>query len=134
MVPDSVGSPWDPPAALKGHKGRKGRNFFLAQTVPFDPSVDPWWSLMVPDSVGPPQDPPAASNGHKGLKGRNFFWLKQRLLNAALGQNFFSAQTVPFDLSVNPWWSLIVSGLPGTLQRPQGRKGRQFFFSSNGSF
>ena len=55
-----------------------------------------------------PRDPPAASNGHKGRKGRNFFL----------------AQTVPFDPSVDPWWSLIVSGLLGTLQQPHGRKGR----------
>ena len=48
---------------------------------------------MVPNGVRPPQDPPKAAKADK----------------------FFSAQTVPFDLSVDPWWSLMVFGPLGTL-------------------
>ena len=99
MVPNGVRPPQDPPKATKA---TKADNFFSAQTVPFDLSVNPWWSLIVSGLPGTLQRP-------QGRKGRQFF----------------SAQTVPFDLSVDPWWSLIVSGLPGTLQRPQGRKGHQ---------
>ena len=43
---------------------------------------------MVPASVRPPQDPPTASRPPK----------------ARQGQFFFSAQMVPFNLSVDPWW------------------------------
>ena len=83
-------------------KAGRGRNFFLAQTVPFDHSIDPWWSLTV-------SGPPGPSSGLKAIKG------KPR-------PNFFLAQTVPFDHSIDPWWSLTVSGPPRTLQRPRGHQ------------
>ena len=42
-----------------------------------------------------------------------FFRLKQLLLKAARGRNFFFlAQMVSFDQSVDPWWSLMVFGHP----------------------
>ena len=59
---------------------------------------------MVPNGVRPPQDPPKATK-------------------AAKADKFFSAQTVPFDLSVDPWWSLIVLGLPGTRHEINGIHG-----------
>ena len=89
MVPNGIRPPQDPPKATKAAKADK---FFSAQTVPFDLSVDPWWSLTV---FGPPRT-------------------LQRPSKAAKVDKFFSAQWVPFDLSVDPWWSLIVLGLPGT--------------------
>ena len=61
-------------------KAGRGRNFFWAQTVPFDLSINPWWFLP----VSGPQNTPAAS----------------RLLKASA--KFFLFQTVPLDLSVNP--------------------------------
>ena len=105
-IPDG---PWwssAPPAASRPSKAGRGRNFFLAQTVPFDHSIDPWWSLTV-------SGPPGPSSGLEAIKGQP-------------RPNFFLAQTVPFVHSIDPWWSLMFSGLPGTLQRPQGREGQIF--------
>ena len=42
----------------------------------------------------------------------------QRPPKAAKADKFSSVQTVPFDLSIDPWWSLTVFGPPRTLQRP----------------
>ena len=115
MVPNGVRPPQDPPKAAKATKADK---FFSAQTVPFDLSVDPWWSVIVsglPRTLQRPQ-------GRKGHKGRNLFL----------------AQTVSFHQSVNPLWSLMVPDCVGPTRDPpkasKGRKGRQILFGSNGSF
>ena len=44
------------------------------------------------------------------------FGLK-KVVKAAKAAFYFFGQMVPFDLWVNPWWSLTVSGPPRTLQR-----------------
>ena len=91
-----------------------------------------------------------------------YFWLKRFFLTSALipdvpcqspassgpsssleaikgrpRPKFFLAQTVPFDLNVNPSWSLPVSAPPRTLLRPQSRlrpTEAEILFGSNGSF
>ena len=107
-----------PPRTLqrpRGHQRPLEADFFLAQTVPFDHSIDPWWSLTV-------SGPPGPSSGLKAIKGR-------------LRPKFFLAQTVPFDHSIDHWWSLTVSGLQRTLQRPQGlqRSAKTKFFWGAGT-
>ena len=63
-------------------KAGRGQIFFLAQMIPFDPSVNPWWSLTV-------SGPPGPSSGLEAIKGQP-------------RPNFFLAQMIPFDPSVNP--------------------------------
>ena len=94
-------------------KAGRGRIFFLAQTVPFDLSVNPWWSLKVSGPLRTLQRP----------RGRQ---------KASQGRNFFLAQTVPFDLSINLWLSLTVSGPPGPssgLEAIEGRLRPKFFLA-----
>ena len=105
MVPNGVRPPQDPPKAAKATKADK---FFSAQTVPFDLSVDPWWSMIVLGLPGPSSGLKAA----KATKAKIFFWLKRFL---------FTKASIPYG----PLWSLTVSGLPKTLQRRQGRKGHK---------
>ena len=129
--------------ASRGHRRpAEAEFFFLAQTVPLDLSVNPWWSLKVFSPLRTLQRP----RGHqRPAKAEFFFWLKRLLLTSASipdgpcqcpapsgpssgleaikvqpRPKFFLAQTFPFDLSVDPWCSLTVSGPLRTLQRPRG--------------
>ena len=77
MVPDGV----RPPGPSSGLEAVKGQKFFWAQTVLFDHSIYPWWSLTV-------FGPPGPSSGLEAVKG----WLRPK---------FFLPQMVPCDLSVD---------------------------------
>ena len=94
-------APPEPSSGLEAIKGRLRPNFFFVLNGSFWTQHS---SLVVPDGVWPP---PGPSSGLEAIKGRP-------------RPKFFLAQTVPFDHSIDPWWSLMVSGLPRTLQRPQG--------------